>query len=91
MLKYNLFISPLSVVVYTPPRFTPYRNKNQMLEKEEVKNKLSQKKLRYPRDSGYMSFPNTPEEILENEKRKERQLGEYRLLCPPTKNNIFPI
>ena len=62
-----------------------------MLEKEEVKNKLSQKKLRYPRDSGYMSFPNTPEEILENEKRKERQLGEYRLLCPRTKNNIFPI
>ena len=41
-----------------------------MLEEEVVKNKLSKKKLRYPQDSGYMSFPNTTEEILEQQKKK---------------------
>ena len=35
-----------------------------------VENKLRIKKLRYPRDSCYMSFPNIPEEILEQLKKK---------------------
>ena len=67
LLRNNLALIPHKkppiYLKYTPPRFTPYKNKNQMLEEELVKNKLSKKKLRYRRDSGYMSCPNTPEEV----------------------------
>ena len=35
---------PPTYLEHTPPRFTPYKNKNQMLEEEVVKNKLSKKR-----------------------------------------------
>ena len=74
LLRNNLALiphkKPPTYLEYTPPRFTTYKNQNLMLEEEVVKNKLSKKKLRYPQDSGYMSSPNTPEEILEQRKKK---------------------
>ena len=47
LLRNNLALiphkKPPTYLEYTPPRFTPYKNKNQMLEEEVVKNKLSKK------------------------------------------------
>ena len=78
-------------VEYTPPRFTLYKNKNQLLE-EVVENKLSKKKLRYPRDSGYMSFPNIPEEILEQRKKKrELARGDSSVMSPYEKEQFSNI
>ena len=80
---------PPTYLEYTPPRFTPYKNKNQMLEEEVVKNKLSKKKLRYHRDSDYMSFPNTPEEILEQRKKKREAARRVSSIISPYEKKTF--
>ena len=80
---------PPTYLEHTPPRFTPYKNKNQMLEEEVVKNKLSKKKIRYPRDSGYMSFPNTPEEILEQRKKKREAAMRISFVMSPYEKEHF--
>ena len=65
------------------------RNKNHLLEEEMVENKLSKKKLRYPRDSDYMSFPKTPEEILEQRKKKRELARRVLSVMSPYEKQQF--
>ena len=54
-----------------------------------VENKLNKKKQRYPRDSGYMSFPNTPEEILEQRKKKRELARRVSSVMSPYEKEQF--
>ena len=54
-----------------------------------VENKLSKKKLCYPRDSGYMSVPNSPEEILEQRKKKREAARRVSSIMSPYEKEHF--
>ena len=57
-------------VEYTPPRFTLYKNKNQLLE-EVVENKLSKKSYAIHEIAVTCLFQTFPKRFWNNEKRKE--------------------
>ena len=45
---------------YSPPEFEEIKDKNQKIDEEVVENIISSRRLSFPRDTSYMSFPNTP-------------------------------
>ena len=70
---------PYTFSEYMPPPFEPVRDRNQQFEGDVVRNKLSGTQVPYPRDTSYMTFPNTPQEIERDSKEREesrRRLSE---------------
>ena len=76
VLMYNKM--PDTFMKYSPPEFEQVKNKNQVIEENVVENIISDRRLFYPQDNSYMSFPNTPREI--EEQAKFRDEANKRLL-----------
>ena len=73
---------PYTFSEYTPPQFEQVRDRNQQFEDDVIRNKLSGARVLYQRDTSYMTFPNTLqeiEEILGREKslEKKKTLGDH--------------
>ena len=58
--------SPGTFNEYSPPEFEKIKDKYRKIEEEVVENIISGRQLSFPRDTSYMSFPNTPQEIAEH-------------------------
>ena len=58
--------NPYTFSEYTPPQFEVVRDRNQEFEDE-----LSGARVPYPKDTSYMTFPNTPQEVERDSRERE--------------------
>ena len=73
---------------YSPPEFEEIKDKNRKIEEEVVENIISGRRLSFPRDSSYMSFPNTPQEIAEQVRIREEANRRTSLAMQATMRNF---
>ena len=62
---------PHTFVEFSQLKFEEVKDRNQEFEEDVVSNKLSGMRVAYPRDTSYMSFLNTPQEIKEQAREKQ--------------------
>ena len=55
----------------SPPLFKVVKDRKQEFEEDVVRNKLSGVRVPYPKDTSYMTFPNTPQEIEKDSRERE--------------------
>ena len=62
---------PYTFPEYSPPLFEVVKDRNQEFKEDVIRSKLSGVRVPYPKDTSYMTFPNTQQEIEKDSRERE--------------------